>query len=264
MTRISVVLPACVAPSSTVTARGTSAGRAGTARSRRRPAARCARASAPCALRRSTRRCAAVGQCASHQRATRRALGRRQVQAELGAPPQHVVGAARPFVRRAGSRSSRLVQARARPAAPSAVAAEQRLDARAVGARQPVQQRRRPAPDGAARAPATKRSKSVSGRRGRADPGAQVAAGQQGAARSRRRAHRRAAPAEPVGRLLGELAEGRDLAAPDGEQRRLLRCRARAGSRASPPTGRRRRRRAAAARPSSSRPRLPACTARAK
>ena len=61
---------------------------------------------------------------------------------------------------------------RAPPRRPSAVAgAEHALDARAVGARQAVQQRRRQLRDGAARAPATKRVEVGVGPLRRADPG---------------------------------------------------------------------------------------------
>ena len=190
----------------------------------------------------------AVGQCAAHQSATARALRRGQVQAELAAPPQHVVGAARPLVVVQVAQLG-LVQPGRDLGAERRRRASSMLDARAVGARQALQQRRRQLGMAHARAPA----RSARSR-------CRAAA----ACRSRRSGRRRAAGAPRVQAAPRRSPSGAASrsAASSASLRKVVilppqtvssgappRRRARAGSRASPPTGRPIRRRAAAARP---------------
>ena len=131
----------------------------------------------------------------AHQASTRRAFVGAQVQAELAAPPQHVVGAARPFLVAAGSASSASCR-------PGATSAPRSLAARASPSnwrrgcrrRAPAAAPAAPAArDGAAPGRRTKRSKSVSGRCAGPIQAAQVAAGQERAVGPRRAGVRRAA-----------------------------------------------------------------------
>ena len=147
-----------------------------------------------------------------------------EVQAELAAPPEHVVGAARPFVVvQVGAARPRT--GRARPRAPSAAAAEHAVDARAVGARQAVQQRRRRSSGWRGASGLHEALEVGVGPARRADPARSGRRRAGGAPRGPGAAPRStpSGSAQQVGGLLGELAEGGDLAAPDREQRRL-RC----------------------------------------
>ena len=172
ITRISVVLPAWVAPSSTVTAprhqRQVERVQVGL---RRRPAARPARASAPCPLRRrSPRARLRSGQCAAHQSATAaRSAGVSAGRACCAATARRRRCA--PTRGRAGS-AARPRTGRARPRRRGRRRASSRLDARAVGARQPMHAAPPASVGWRSGSACTKRAKSVSGRRGRADPGA--------------------------------------------------------------------------------------------
>jgi hypothetical protein len=142
------------------------------------------------------------------------------VQAELGAPPQHVVGALRPLVA-VEELQFGFVQARGDLGTETLVG---------VGEQQPDAGTVQPGPAGAHRLGQLRMpfgehrfeagEVGVRPVRG-ADPGTQVAARQRrpvgpGAARHRQRT------GQQVRGFLGELAEGRDLAAPHRQERRAL------------------------------------------
>jgi hypothetical protein len=153
-------------------------------------------------------------------RGHRRALRVVQVQAELGAPPQHIVGAARPFV------AVQVVQLAVEQAGHDFGAQpcpQQYASARAVAARQAPAQRR--GQIWVAQLQRTHMAFEQAGQVARVTciawsmraghvrcsqvTSGQVAARGPGAARV---AQRRG---QQVGGFFGELAEGRDLAAPD-------------------------------------------------